>query len=1358
MVAISGIHKFASDAPVGATSPDSITIENGSIFVEYGNGADSTGAGGSSTIVQYDKNGTIEHTYTVAGSVDGLKFNPYTGQIWALQNQDGNSTLTLIDPITHKVTGPLSFANPSPTRGYDDVVFKGDKVFLSYTNPTGAGDPTLVELLNGDHPGGTLLTTTVLADGATGFNTVTGATEVVPQSDPDSLKLAPNGDLIFTDNADGTIIDVQHPGTSSQAISFTTIKGIPAGSIGNAGLDDVIKPSATTGTFYMTDTKSGNVYSFHASGLNTNDYYASVASLGGFGQVDPATGVFAPLVTGAQFASAHGLIFVPDKHAPPAAHVDSIGTFASPPNGVTGLDSITIAGKYVFVEYGNGVDSTGVVPGNSTIIQYDKAGHFVHAYSIAGSVDGLKYNPETGMVWALQNQDARSSLTLIDPNTQTIAAHFNYANPSTSRGYDDVVFKGKDVFLSYTNPTGNGDPTIVKLLNGPNPKPGDLLTTAPVLLDGTMGYDTVTGKMELVPQTDPDSLKLAANGDLIFSSNADGAIIDIQNPGTSKQAVAFTPIKGIPAGSVGNAGLDDVIKPTATSGTFYISDAKDGRVLTVHASGLDLNAYYASVGSLGAFGQVDENTGVFTALVSAENAPGFTFGSPHGVVFVPDKNAAPFPQIDTVKTFEAPLDGSTNPDSVTTANGSTFVEYGNGADSTGAGGSSTIIQYDKTGKIEFSYSIPGSVDGLKYNPVTGEIWALQNQDGNPTLTLIDPKTHAVSAPLSFANSSASRGYDDVVFKGDKVFLSYTNPASPGDATLVELVNGDHPTGALTTKTILTFGAMGLDTVTGKTELVPQNDPDSLKLAPNGDLLLSSGDDGTIIDVKNPGTAHQSVSFTPVAGVGAHAGLDDVIMPGAKSGTFTLTDTATNKVFSFHATDLNPNDYYASVGSLHAFGQVDPTTGIFTPLLSADNAPGFNFSSPHGVSFTADPSPAPAVADVDHISTLAVAPHGSSKPDSITLANGDIWVAYTNGADSTGKSGHSTIVEYDRDGHIDHSYQITGYVDGLKFDPSTGEIWALQNQDGNSTLSIIHPDDHSVGQPLSYADPSSTRGYDDVVFTHGKVFMSYTNPASPGDPTLVQVTNANDLDGGPIKTKTILDFGDKGLNLETGKTEVIPQNDPDSLKLAPNGDLLLSSGADQVIIDVHDAGTSHQSVAFTKVQGMPAGAGLDDVLKVDASAGTFYLSDTADNRILTIHATDLNTNDYFASVGNAFGEVDPKTGKFTVLVSANNAPGFKFGSAHGAEFVADQSPAPAAHQNGPSVSVAATHDGFVFSNSNNPGGTAVNSDPPMPAQPSSPADVFSQFVAEIMHANPFLDAQHDSPLTHWLHDMQAFHLV
>ena len=338
MALIGNVNTFAT-APNGDSAPDSITTANGSFFVEYGNGADSTGNGGSSTIIQYDQAGTIEQTYTIAGSVDGLKYNPYTGQIWALQNQDGNSTLSLIDPVTHKVTGPLSYANPSATSGYDDVVFEGNKVFLSYTNPNGAGDPTLVELTNGDRPSGLLLTSTILTDGAMGLDTVTGQVEVVPQSDPDSLKTAPNGDLIFSSGNDGTIIDVQNPGKSDQAVSFTTIKGVTAG---NAGLDDVIKPSATAGTFYLTDTPTNKVYSFHATGLNTNDYYASVGSLKAFGQVDLTTGIFTPLVTAANagdlnFASPHGIVFVPDENAPPQAVVDSIETFATPPNGVTAI-------------------------------------------------------------------------------------------------------------------------------------------------------------------------------------------------------------------------------------------------------------------------------------------------------------------------------------------------------------------------------------------------------------------------------------------------------------------------------------------------------------------------------------------------------------------------------------------------------------------------------------------------------------------------------------------------------------------------------------------------------------------------------------------------------------------------------------------------------------------------------------------------------------------------------------------------------------------------------------------------------------------------------------------------------------
>src|SRR5271165_6233761 len=129
---LDSVSVFADGGAVGGMQPDSVTAGNGSVWIEYGNGADSTGMGGSSTIVQYAAaTGAIQSTYSIAGSVDGLKIDPTTGLGWALQNQDGNSTLSLINPATHTVSTPLSYASPpyvygpNSGRGYDDVAFLG---------------------------------------------------------------------------------------------------------------------------------------------------------------------------------------------------------------------------------------------------------------------------------------------------------------------------------------------------------------------------------------------------------------------------------------------------------------------------------------------------------------------------------------------------------------------------------------------------------------------------------------------------------------------------------------------------------------------------------------------------------------------------------------------------------------------------------------------------------------------------------------------------------------------------------------------------------------------------------------------------------------------------------------------------------------------------------------------------------------------------------------------------------------------------------------------------------------------------------------------------------------------------------
>jgi PEP-CTERM motif len=301
---------FATGGPVGGTQPDSVTTGDGSVWIEYGNGADSTGLSGSSTIVQYSPGGAVQHTYTIPGLVDGLKFNPVTGKVWALQNNDGNATLSIIDPTTHAVSGPLSYAVTSTARGYDDVAFLGGKVYLSYTNPVNPTDPVLQILNNGNNPTGTLTTTSILTASQTGITT----------PDIDSLKSTPNGELVLTSEGDG-------PGTPNPVGTYTLIKNpgatetvtnVPVtDASGNLseGMDDVLFPGVTQGTLFATDTKTDKVYEVRLTGLDPNAPIIAFngGSIGGFNEVavvNPLTGVVeTPILTG--LSSPHGLDFIP---------------------------------------------------------------------------------------------------------------------------------------------------------------------------------------------------------------------------------------------------------------------------------------------------------------------------------------------------------------------------------------------------------------------------------------------------------------------------------------------------------------------------------------------------------------------------------------------------------------------------------------------------------------------------------------------------------------------------------------------------------------------------------------------------------------------------------------------------------------------------------------------------------------------------------------------------------------------------------------------------------------------------------------------------------------------------------------
>ena len=340
---VAGVLVFATGAAAGGTGPDAVAIGNGSVFVEYGNGANSTGAGGASTIVQYNQaTGATQSTYSIPGLVDGLRFNPVTGIVWALQNQDGNATLSLINPATHTVSGPLSYAPPyvyGPTsgRGYDDVAFSGGQVFLSDTNPAAASDPILQVLNQGNTPTGPLTTTGILTAGQTG---------TLPDSD--SLVAQPGGKLIQTAEGDGPgsgstglFSIIANPGTSSQTVTNVVVTDGAGNGVFN--MDDVVIPGTTAGTLYLTDTANNGLYAVSLTGLDPN---APLASIGGFnlpngitpadvsiasevGIVDLSTGIATPLITNANLPGTFTIgAFVPAAAVPEPGTLTLLGTGA----------------------------------------------------------------------------------------------------------------------------------------------------------------------------------------------------------------------------------------------------------------------------------------------------------------------------------------------------------------------------------------------------------------------------------------------------------------------------------------------------------------------------------------------------------------------------------------------------------------------------------------------------------------------------------------------------------------------------------------------------------------------------------------------------------------------------------------------------------------------------------------------------------------------------------------------------------------------------------------------------------------------------------------------------------------------
>ncbi|HVR47400.1 MAG TPA: hypothetical protein VMT95_12295 [Candidatus Binatia bacterium] len=301
--------RFDVDVFVRGTSkrynPDPIVAVDKFIFVAYQNATGPTGTGGDSTIVQYKKDGSLVRSIRVPGRCDGMRWNPYTKLMWITVNEDANSSMFTWDPSSNKVTH-YSFSSAKHGGGYDDLAFSGGQAFIAASNPklskTGVNKgPAVVSVALS---GSTAQVTPVLMGDAKAKDIPSGKTVTLNLTDPDSMTVAPNGDVALISQADGEIVWLHGAGKKSQSASRLLAAAL---------LDDTVYSAKGTGTLYVVDQKKNAVYT--VQGRYLADLYTEVPGntgvYGFVGIVNQSTGSIKPVLTG--FGNPTGLVFVPSR-------------------------------------------------------------------------------------------------------------------------------------------------------------------------------------------------------------------------------------------------------------------------------------------------------------------------------------------------------------------------------------------------------------------------------------------------------------------------------------------------------------------------------------------------------------------------------------------------------------------------------------------------------------------------------------------------------------------------------------------------------------------------------------------------------------------------------------------------------------------------------------------------------------------------------------------------------------------------------------------------------------------------------------------------------------------------------------
>jgi hypothetical protein len=259
--------------------------------------------------------------------------------------------------------------------------------------------------------------------------------------------------------------------------------------------------------------------------------------------------------------------------------------------GISQPDDITSMDGRIYVGFQNEVGPQGQpsASGNtrSTIVAFDLAGRPVAKWNVEGKCDGLTADRQMHRVIATVNEDANSSVYLINPAGGK--SHYQYSEALPHNGGTDAIsiYRGM-VLISASAPGTTGTepapqatfPAVYQTTFDPQTH---IANVTPLFYDEDLAAVANTnaanfGQTVNLALTDPDSnedVPAYADrfaGDFMLTSQGDQEQIFVQDAGTPGQRLSVLSL---------SSSVDDTAWPSSDHGTIYTTDNSDNSVYAI---------------------------------------------------------------------------------------------------------------------------------------------------------------------------------------------------------------------------------------------------------------------------------------------------------------------------------------------------------------------------------------------------------------------------------------------------------------------------------------------------------------------------------------------------------------------------------------------------------------------------------------------------------------------------------------------------------------------------------------------------------------------------------------------------------